>query len=554
MQELGSHDESEIEHERNAKNMFCSLIKEFCDYTSAHGLGRIMAATHWVRKVLWIMLLLVAMTIMTIQVNVLYQKYQSRPLTTLVTVETASSLPFPVVTFCNFNALKNDSLQAAKADGMDIFKNLFTSELAKNISSSQRRRRSNDPAPTLESLADQEGSSYDSDDDDDGNLSWDDDEEFQDPFKKDPTFLKNEQLAVLMAKEDLRLLSMIGHQFDDMVLSCTYRGVPCKNFSSVFWNKFWHYKYGNCFVFNSGKMKSGKDAPILKSNKPGPSHGLILELNIEQEEYLGQMSPEAGIKLDISPHGEMPFPLERGLSLAPGYATMIGMRKEVIKREDPFQSKRCLKEVTKDDTNLYTKHFGAVYSSTACRKSCLAYNQLRKCRCMQYQFPGSSKYGICSVIDKSTLKCLSNVQKMFKENNLNCTTSCPPPCREEGYKMSSSFALWPSEKYEPIYEKALQKEYKILFTKRGSSHRKNVCKLQVFYEELNLEVITERRSYEIEDFVSDIGGQLGLWIGFSVLTAAEFLELFMLIFHAVFKNCGAKKTQKSNHIHQDIVA
>ena len=47
---------------------------------------------------------------------------------------------------------------------------------------------------------------------------------------------------------------------------------------------------------------------------------------------------------------------------------------------------------------------------------------------------------------------------------------------------------------------------------------------------------------------------MGLWIGFSVLTAAEFLELFMLIFHAVFKNCGAKKTQKSNHIHQDIVA
>lgn len=35
MQELGSHDESEIEHERNAKNMFCSLIKDFCDYTSA---------------------------------------------------------------------------------------------------------------------------------------------------------------------------------------------------------------------------------------------------------------------------------------------------------------------------------------------------------------------------------------------------------------------------------------------------------------------------------------------------------------------------------------
>lgn len=28
-------------------------------------------------------------------------------------------------------------------------------------------------------------------------------------------------------------------------------------------------------------------------------------------------------------------------------------------------------------------------------------------------------------------------------------------------------------------------------------HRENVCKLQVFYEDLNLEVITERRSYEV---------------------------------------------------------
>ena len=31
--------------------------------------------------------------------------------------------------------------------------------------------------------------------------------------------------------------------------------------------------------------------------------------------------------MDISSQGEMPFPLERGVSLAPGYATMIGLRK-----------------------------------------------------------------------------------------------------------------------------------------------------------------------------------------------------------------------------------
>lgn len=55
---------------------------------------------------------------------------------------------------------------------------------------------------------------------------------------------------------------------------------------------------------------------------------------------------------------------------------------------------------------------------------------------------------------------------------------------------------------------------------------------------------------QIEDFVSDIGGQLGLWIGFSVLTAAEFLELIMLLCHLVIKKCSSKKTAEPNPVPQ----
>ena len=48
---------------------------------------------------------------------------------------------------------------------------------------------------------------------------------------------------------------------------------PSRNFSSVYWTRYWHYAYGNCYVFNGGKDKTGQKAPVLKSNKPGPSHG-----------------------------------------------------------------------------------------------------------------------------------------------------------------------------------------------------------------------------------------------------------------------------------------
>lgn len=57
------------------------------------------------------------------------------------------------------------------------------------------------------------------------------------------------------------------------------------------------------------------------------SSGLNLELNIEQDEYLDSFTPEAGVRVDITNEGQMPFPLERGLSLAPGFATAIGLRK-----------------------------------------------------------------------------------------------------------------------------------------------------------------------------------------------------------------------------------
>jgi len=53
---------------------------------------------------------------------------------------------------------------------------------------------------------------------------------------------------------------------------------------------------------------------------------------------------------------------------------------------------------------------------------------------------------------------------------------------------------------------------------------------------------------QFADFISDVGGQLGLWIGFSVLTVAEFLELFMLLLHAALKKCRVNKIVEPTHV------
>lgn len=54
----------------------------------------------------------------------------------------------------------------------------------------------------------------------------------------------------------------------------------------------------------------------------------------------------------------------RPIALFSNDCTCFVCLKEMITRKDPFENKRCLKTVSSDKSNLYTKHFGAVYSAT----------------------------------------------------------------------------------------------------------------------------------------------------------------------------------------------
>lgn len=57
--------------------------------------------------------------------------------------------------------------------------------------------------------------------------TWQDDN-FENPDQLDSQFLRGEEMAVYLAREDVQVLTLLGHQFDEMVLSCTYRGVSCR--------------------------------------------------------------------------------------------------------------------------------------------------------------------------------------------------------------------------------------------------------------------------------------------------------------------------------------
>jgi hypothetical protein len=53
----------------------------------------------------------------------------------------------------------------------------------------------------------------------------------------------------------------------------------------------------------------------------------LLEIDVEQEQYIGALTVEAGIRVLLHGQGHMIFPYEEGFSVSPGMSTSVGIKK-----------------------------------------------------------------------------------------------------------------------------------------------------------------------------------------------------------------------------------
>lgn len=57
------------------------------------------------------------------------------------------------------------------------------------------------------------------------------------------------------------------------------------------------------------------------------SAGLVLDLFVNQMEYIPSLSQEAGVRVLLTPQRNIPFPVDEGFTISPGFSTSIGLRK-----------------------------------------------------------------------------------------------------------------------------------------------------------------------------------------------------------------------------------
>ncbi|XP_077992375.1 epithelial sodium channel subunit alpha-like [Glandiceps talaboti] len=467
------------------------IASALVENTTCHGIPRIYSASNFVRRAFWSLVFVSAVALFLWQFSKLLTNYYAYEVDVTFEIKFETNADFPAVTICNLNPFKNSKAQANQ-EILNLLSSNSTSRRRRNAARNKRSSSSNSNYTNWETMS----------------LDY---ESFDSNFE---TMLFVYDTVASLNYSDRMLL---GHEINDMLIDCTWKGYPCgpSNFT-----RFYNYMYGNCYTFNSGDSGS-----LVQTNKPGPLYGLSLKLYVEQDEYIHSIRESAGIRVLIHSQDVMPFPEDNGFSISPGQETNVGIRKLSISRQ-PYPYGEC--KDTETGINIFTEFFGVDYSQQACEKDCYLQHVIDQCGCVDYRFNYHNTYNVCRHGDATHATCIDRTEDDYNSGKLTpCSNFCTESCTETSYRTRVTSSLWPNKNYKPQIIQEVKQISSSLNTMVGmdsSFAENNLCKLNIYYEEFNFEAITESPKYEEEDLLSDLGGQLGLWIGMSFISVFEFLE------------------------------
>ncbi|XP_061082333.1 acid-sensing ion channel 4-A isoform X2 [Conger conger] len=295
------------------------------------------------------------------------------------------------------------------------------------------------------------------------------------------------------------IFNRTGHQLDEMLKSCNFSGQNCSSddFTVVY------TKFGKCYTFNGNKTTS------RKTKQGGMGNGLEIMLDIQQDEYLpiwketNVTSLEAGIRVQIHSQEEPPYIHQLGFGVSPGFQTFVSCQEQRLTYlPQPWGHCRATAEklIPGYDT----------YSISACRLLCETKEVESECSCRMVHMPGTAPF-----CPPSKIMCVDSVLAAFlKSTRESC--NCETPCKLTRYGKELSMVKIPS-KGSARY---LSRKY----SKTEEYIRDNFLVLDIFFEALNYETIDQKKAYDVAALLGDIGGQMGLFIGASILTILEILD------------------------------
>ncbi|XP_041900910.1 acid-sensing ion channel 2-like, partial [Corvus kubaryi] len=212
---------------------------------------------------------------------------------------------------------------------------------------------------------------------------------------------------------------------------------------------------------------------------------------------------EAGVKVQIHSQSEPPFVQELGFGVAPGFQTFVATQEQRLTYLPPPWG-----ECRSPELGLA---FFPVYSVTACRIDCETRYIVENCNCRMVHMPGDAPF--CT--PEQYKECAEPALSLLAEKDSSYCI-CRTPCNLTRYNKELSMVKIPSKTSAKYLEKKFNKSEKYI--------SENILVLDIFFEALNYETIEQKKAYEVAALLGDIGGQMGLFIGASILTILELFD------------------------------
>ncbi|XP_018886626.2 acid-sensing ion channel 3 isoform X4 [Gorilla gorilla gorilla] len=497
-----------------------SDIRVFASNCSMHGLGHVFGpGSLSLRRGMWAAAVVLSVATFLYQVAERVRYYREFHHQTALDERESHRLIFPAVTLCNINPLRRSRLTPNDLHWAGpALLGLDPAEHAAFL-----RALGRPPAPP--------------------------------GFMPSPTF------------DTAQLYARAGHSLDDMLLDCRFRGQPCgpENFTTIF------TRMGKCYTFNSG----ADGAELLTTTRGGMGNGLDIMLDVQQEEYLpvwrdNEETPfEVGIRVQIHSQEEPPIIDQLGLGVSPGYQTFVSCQQQQLSFLPPPWGDCSSASLNPNYEPEPSDPLGSPspspsppYTLMGCRLACETRYVARKCGCRMVYMPGDAP--VCS--PQQYKNCAHPaIDAMLRKDSC----ACPNPCASTRYAKELSMVRIPSRAAARFLARKLNRsEAYIAAGSTGVSHRarplpgflkgvgeptaascqqwapgggqptfeailvlrENVLALDIFFEALNYETVEQKKAYEMSELLGDIGGQMGLFIGASLLTILEILDYLCEVF------------------------
>ena len=305
-----------------------------------------------------------------------------------------------------------------------------------------------------------------------------------------------------------------------LIRRCYFAGEPCGNLTEVF--QPISTELGICYTFNSGRVR-----PLVRSKGSGQREGLRLVITVNQSDYATSL--DAGVKVAIHNQSEPPLPGDKGIGIPTGRSAFISIKEQDIQNNAGLHCR--------PNNDISTFHFLGgeyhEYSESACLVNCAHTSIAKECECLSarsFYRPDSFRFSrlpdcrlekICCILDALT-------------SPSDCP--CPVACKSILFEATVSYSYYPAKYMSQILARS--------FNTTPTEFFSNSLEVNVYFETLNIETQTTDEAYSFVALLSDIGGQVGLFLGLSVISVLQFGDWIIKIIRGHNLSADVKRVKE----------